>query len=172
MEKVDFFSDDLFREQPRNDTLFGINDAVEEGLRGGMAYTTTKNPSSWNATVDNGGRKDVVFQPLDHNMEVKSANGDAYSLCDGMLFTEQYGELAFVELKNKDKDWLQKSIEQLRSTITLFNANHNLVQFGRREAYAANSRHPQFMYSHRTEMQEFRNATRFRLYIQAKIHIS
>lgn len=171
MKEIDFFSKDIFRESPRTDSLFGINDAIEEGEKEGRAYTTTSKEKKWNATVENKENKTVTFQPLDHNIEARDKNGNQYSLCDGMLFTEGYGEIIFVELKNRSKDWVKENIGQLKSTISLFVSNHDYQKWRKRTAYASNNRHPQFMCSHRTEMQDFYNRTHFFLRIVAKIII-
>lgn len=171
MEKIDFFSKDIFREASRTDTLFGINDAIEEGNIKGKAYTTTSEDRRWNATVENKEQKEVTFQPLDHNMDIRDEAGNQYSLCDGMLFTDRFGEIIFVELKSRSKDWVAENIKQLSSTINLFVANHDYKKWNKRTAYAANNRHPQFLCSHRTEMQDFYNKTHFFLRIVAKIII-
>lgn len=170
MQMVDFFSKEIFREEPRKDSLFGINDSQSED-GSGMAYTTIANQSSWNATVVNTFKKIIVFEPLDHNIDVRSEDGGQYSLCDGMLFDDDHSNIIFIELKNKGKDWLKKNVGQLESTTKLFTENHEFRHFRRRLAYAVNSRHPQFKYSQKTLMQEFRNKTHFRLLIVALINI-
>lgn len=169
MQKIDFFSTTIYRENPRKDALFGINDATEEGIADGLAYTTTSENKKRNATVENKEEKEITFQPLDHNIDVRDETGNQYSLCDGMLYTDTYGELIFVELKSRSKDWVKDNIEQLKSTIALFSSNHDIAQWKKRTAYAANNKHPQFMCSHRIEMQNFYNRTHFFLRIVAKI---
>lgn len=171
MRAIDFFDADVFRESPRVDRIFGINDAVEEGQEDGKAYTTTDAPEHWNVTVRNERQRSITFQPLDHNMEVTDAHGDQYSLCDGMLYTETYGDIIFVELKSRGKNWIGEDVGQLESTINLFLANHDYALWHKREAYAANNRHPQFKSSHRIEMQQFYNRTHFFLRIVATILI-
>ncbi len=171
MKEIDFFAADIFREEPRTDNIFGINDAIQEGDHNGMAYTTTDTDNKWNATVKNENYRPVTFEPLDHNIDVKDENNNQYSLCDGMLYTDNNDDLIFVELKDQDKDWISKDIMQLESTIKLFTANHDYKDWKRRSAFAANSKHPQFKFSHRTEMQEFKNATHFSLRIVATINI-
>lgn len=171
MNKINFFAAAIYRESSRTDNLFGINDSIQEADHNGMAYTTTAEEVKWNATVKNEDKMTVTFEPLDHNLDVKDEDGNQYSLCDGMLFTSDNKILSFIELKVQRKEWLTKNVSQLASTIGLFNANHYYKQWKKRTAYAANSRHPEFMYSHRTMMQDFRNRTHFSLRIVATIEI-
>lgn len=89
-----------------------------------------------------------------------------------MLYDNRSGGLlVFVELKAQDRDWIPKAIEQLKSTIELFRASHNIEQFSPRIAYAANKKHPHFDHSHRETQQEFKREYKFRLLIQNKIEI-
>lgn len=89
-----------------------------------------------------------------------------------MLYDNRSGGLlVFVELKAQDRGWIPKAIEQLKSTIELFRASHNIEQFSSRIAYAANKKHPYFDHSHRETQQEFREKHKFRLLIQNKIEI-
>ena len=54
LPNVDFFAEVYQKEQPRRDSLFGINDGIEEGDKEGYAYTTTEGePSAWNAMTKN-----------------------------------------------------------------------------------------------------------------------
>ena len=168
--KVNFFASIYNRETARNDINFGINDAIEEKDHQGMAYTTTdKNNEGWNAVVDNPEGKEVIFTPLDHNIVIHPKTGEILSLCDGMLHHSEW--IAFVELKVVDKNWIEKSISQLQSAISLFCANHDHLKYRFREAYAANRKHPCFHYSHKVQMNEFHSKTHFRLLIQNRITV-
>lgn len=88
--KVDFFALDYQQEQPRSSSTFGINDGVQQDGKEGMAYTTTDGTaSSWNAVVENKGKYEVSFTPLDHNVIIHPVPSETYSLCDGMLHRAQ-----------------------------------------------------------------------------------
>lgn len=170
LPKVDFFAEVNQKEQPRRDTLFGINDGIEEGDKEGYAYTTTEGePSMWNAMAKNTNALEVRFLPLDHNIVIHPAQGETYSLCDGMLYHASW--VSFVELKDKKSAWIPENIAQLRSTIELFKANHDANKFKYRFAYAANRKFPRFYVSHKREMQEFHQKTGFRLLIQNTIEV-
>lgn len=170
LPNVDFFAEANHQEKPRCDTLFGINDGVEEGDLKGCAYTTTDGePTSWNAVVENKNAKEVCFLPLDHNIVIHPKPDETYSLCDGMLYHGSW--VAFVELKVKKADWISENIAQLRSTIELFLANHDVKNYKYRFAYAANRKFPRFNTSHKREMQEFHQKTGFRLLIQNRITV-
>ena len=169
--KVNFFDPAYRKELPRTDEEFGINDGLQTGEGGGFAYTTTENgPTCWNAWVRNREKKEVQFVALDHNMVLYPSPSETYSLCDGMLYRE-HEWLAFVELKVVGSNWIQENIDQLSSTILLFHANHDYRLFKHRLAYAANRKHPNFHFSHKIQMNEFRSKTKFRLLVQNVIEV-
>ena len=170
LPNVDFFAEENHQEKPRRDTLFGINDGVEEGGQKSCAYTTIDgDPTSWNAVVDNRNAKEVCFLPLDHNIVIHLKPDETYSLCDGMLYHGSW--VAFVELKVKKSDWISKNIAQLKSAIELFSVNHDVKNYKYRFAYAANRKFPRFYTSHKRLMQEFHQKTGFRLLIQNTISL-
>ncbi len=167
--KVDFFAPCYQREHPRNSSVFGINDSVQQNGEDGIAYTTTDEAiRPWNAVVENKEQHEVQFTPLDHNIVIHSVPSETYSLCDGMLRRGQEW-LAFAELKVQQGDWIQHNINQLESTIKLFCENHDYRAFQHREAYAANRKHPSYHFSHKVQMNEFHSRTKFRLLIQNTI---
>ncbi len=169
--KVNFFASVYQREEPRTDSEFGINDAVQQDGDEGFAYTTVENATKpWNAVVENSKCHEVLFLPLDHNIIIHPVPSAIYSLCDGMLIRKNEW-IAFVELKVQNGNWIQHNIEQLESTIKLFCQNHDYSSFRHRVAYAANRKHPQFHYSHRVQMNEFYSKTKFRLLIQNNITV-
>lgn len=168
--KVDFFDNQKQTEPLRSDVLFGINDGVQERGETTVSYTTTEgDQNQWHAIVYNKKSHPVLFVPLDHNFIIHPTEGTTYSLCDGMLYHKPW--LAFVELKVKKENWIQKDIQQLRSTINLFQKNHDVSAFPKRFAYAVNRKHPYFPTSKKAEMQKFRNETGFRLLIQREIKV-
>lgn len=167
--KVDFFESVYMREQPRRNSVFGINDGVQESGEEGIAYTTADEAAKpWNAVVKNKECHEVLFTPLDHNVIIHPSPSETYSLCDGMM-RRGVEFLAFVELKVRQGDWIQHNIEQLESAIKLFCENHDYKAFKHREAYAANRKHPSYHYSHKVQMNEFHSRTKFRLLIQNTI---
>lgn len=169
--KVNFFAPIYQREQPRTNTVFGINDGVQQNDDESIAYTTTDdNEKPWNAVVNNPNCHEVVFTPLDHNIIIHPVPSETYSLCDGMLRREQEW-LAFVELKVQKDNWIQHNIDQLESTIKLFCENHDYLAYRHREAFAANLKHPSYHFSHKVQMNEFHSRTKFRLLIQNKLTV-
>lgn len=164
MCKVNFFEDKYIKEDYRNDSEFGLCDD------GKIAYSDSSNNINWIATVANTKNKDILFTPVDHNIIVK-VDGDKLSQCDGMMTSKKGDMIIFVELKTGQKIWMQEAIEQLKSTISLFNKNHPTNIYSLKNAYAVNRRHPSFQYSKKNDMLEFKNKTGFRLLIQADINI-
>lgn len=124
------------------------------------------------ATVDNPNCKEITFIPVDHNIPLKDGNGNDLSTCDGLLrYTRDNELLAFVELKDRGKQWLEEAIAQLGSTIELFKQNHVYTDFKIRRAYAANTQHPHFHSSHSELMQRFHKDNDFILRISTCIHV-
>ncbi|MCR9098867.1 MAG: hypothetical protein NXI25_02875 [bacterium] len=161
---IDFFDENCTEETTAS--LFGLCD--EESGR--PAYIDTENQDTWIAEVINKEQKKVEFVAVDNCIEVLEENGDMAKRCDGLLVYEQ--NLVFVELKRIRKNWVKDGIEQLKTTIAHFKANgDNGADFSRKRAFLANSKHPQFKYSHKQEMQSFFNETGFRLIIVNKINV-
>lgn len=169
MPKVDFFSPDYQRVTGISLSEFGIDDAVEQGNAGGVAYLVTSDYAESNAIVSNKSDIPLTFEPLDHNIVIHPTSGETYSLCDCMLYNRKH--LCFIELKVKGKNWLSEAVRQLESTIELFRANHKFDAYPKRSAYAANKRHPQFQYSRKELMQTFRNRYQCYLRIQRNVEI-
>lgn len=164
-DKVDFFDPSHITEPVQKAREFGINDGNPHATsdRDKWAYTTTDgDPCKWNAHVTNEKEIELQFVPLDHNIPEEH-------LCDGVLYTKGKERVIFIELKSGEKRWIQKGIEQLKNTLSyldedFINSEERVVM-----AYLCNSSHPHFAFSHRKEMQEFRNSERVRLYIQRDI---
>ncbi len=164
---VDFFDSQLLVEDPRTESLFGINDgdsdAESKELR--RAYTLSEG-DGWNAIVHNKDQAQLQFTPLDHNVPLDG-------LCDGILYTceEPSSQLVFIELKSKGKRWIQEGIGQLKKTISIYQAGEGCRRFSKCKAYLCNNRHPHFQYSQKEEMQRFKQETSMRLYIERDIQI-
>jgi hypothetical protein len=93
--------------------------------------------------------------------------------CDGMLTYNNH--LIFVELKTRKSEnskWVGKGEEQLKNTINVFIANHDLAIYKSKKAYIANNKKPNFQSSQITRMDKFKDETGFRLIIQNTIEIS
>lgn len=155
MANINFFDRAYLTEATRTDVEFGICDPGNAQ----PAHTTT-DPQLYQARVNNPAGATLQFVPIDHNLDIRRANGELESTCDGMLY-EGTSYLAFVELKDKETSWASEAVEQLRTTISLFAANHNRDDFKRRYAYAANIKHPFFHKSFKEVMQQFTAETKF-----------
>lgn len=154
-KEIDFFDNSLKVGKVHRDNCFGICDD------GKMAFTIIDGLHKWNACIKNNDNLSVHFLPIDHRVEAYSEKG-AISLCDGMLFVDEWW-LAFVEVKTSPKDWISKAVQQLISTIKLYLTCHPDRIFKYKEAYASNTRHPQYHYSERETMARFRKETGFKL---------
>ena len=164
---VNFFETPC-REPARNNLVFGICD----DQHGSKAYTADDFfREKWIAIVKNGQQLEITFTPIDNCIPIyKEGTGDEESTCDGMLTFSS--SLFLVELKNWGTGgWLPKAIKQLRNTIELINANHDLSVFKYKKAYACNKKHPNFSVFDNEMRKEFFMKTKFRIDIQAEIVI-
>ena len=122
--------------------------------------------SKWIATVENNQEIEVIFTAIDNCIEILRSDGTMDNRCDGMLTYNNH--LIFVELKEKNyrNNWVVKGEKQLKNTINVFIANHDL------EIYKSNNKKPNFQSSQITRMDKFKDETGFRLIIQNTIEIS
>lgn len=67
--------------------------------------------------------------------------------------------IVFIELKEQSRDWLDKAIEQLKSTIEHFDTVDGLIKFKFKKAYACNKTRPFFNYQFKDRIQQFYNET-------------
>ncbi|MDB9454910.1 hypothetical protein [Dolichospermum circinale] len=137
------------------------------------AYIDTVDCSKWIAIVENNQEIEVIFTAIDNCIEILRSDGKMDNRCDGMLTYNN--NIIFVELKERkytNSVWIDEGENQLRKIISVFINNHDLQIFKSKKAYIANSKKPQFQYSHKERMQKFRNDTGFTLIIQNTIKVS
>lgn len=142
---------------------FGLCDDVPKS----PAYLDLHSPGKWIACVRNAKAYAVTFTSIDNCIEVRRANGEMESRCDGLLTYDDH--LIFVELKEKNRSWLEEGIGQLAITIPLFFANHARESFVSQKAYLANSRHLLFQFSRTSRTQKFQDDTGVLLFVEAEI---
>lgn len=159
--KPDFFQS-ACQEAALNDLEFGLCD----DQTGGKAYIDNSDKNKWIATVKNDSQKEIVFTAIDKCVLFDN-QFPGRGRCDGMLTTELH--LYLVELKNQNPPWQQHAIEQLRSTIEMLMENHDISQFRKRKAFAANKRRENFTVIDNEANLSFFRQTTFRLDIQAEI---
>jgi len=145
---------------------FGISD-LQNGDPAYINHQVVED--EWIAKVDNGKKTKITFTAIDNCIEIYKPNGDMESRCDGMLTHSD--NIDFIELKAVRRDWIEVGIAQLKRTIELFGTNHDLTVYTKRRAFLANKKHPQFKYSHKERMQEFKRNSGIRLIIHNKIKV-
>ena len=166
MARWNFFDLAYQLEGSRTDEVFGIFDPGND-----RPACTTSNPDLYQAVVCNPHQRALQFVPIDHNLNIRRSNGDLESTCDGMMY-DGNDYLAFIELKDKDQGWASEAEGQLRTTISLFKANHGDSRFRQRCTYAVNVRHPFFHPSFKQVMQQFKSQTGFILRFGRKIVVN
>ncbi|MBD1214916.1 MAG: hypothetical protein H9534_19790 [Dolichospermum circinale Clear-D4] len=137
------------------------------------AYININDSRKWIAIVENNQEINLIFTAIDKCIQILRSDGKMDNRCDGMLTYNN--NIIFVELKERkytNSVWIDDGENQLRKIISVFINNHDLQIFKSKKAYIANSKKPQFQYSHKERMQKFRNDTGFTLIIQNTIKVS
>lgn len=164
-EKIDFFTPkcSVFNITTKK---FGICDGENES----PAFVDQEHEDSWVAIVNNETDDPLIFTAIDHCVDFPRSKEEMDNRCDAILRGSNH--LIFIELKDQRADWIQKAVNsQLQTTIDYFKENHDLTKFQKRKAYVCNRAHPQFKFSHKELMQNFRNRNGIRLYIENRIVI-
>lgn len=166
---INFF--DTNCQSQTNQPKFGLCDDPNKDKD--PAYIDTVDCSKWIAIVENNQEIEVIFTAIDNCIEILRSNGERENRCEGMLTYNNH--IIFVELKtrkSKNSKWVGKGEEQLKNTISVFIANHDLEIYKSKKAYIANNKKPTFQSSQITRMDKFKDETGFRLIIQNTIEIS
>jgi hypothetical protein len=146
---------------------FGLCDDADD--QPAYISETDVEKAAWIAIVKNKLKVEIQFVAVDNCIDLRRANGDLESRCDGLLTYET--NLDFVELKDKKYRWLESGTAQIENTIRLFSAFHDLKQYRRKRAFVSNRSFPQFT-SHQTSTKErFRDQYGVRLFAQQEIII-
>ena len=165
---INFF--DANCQSQTNQPKFGLCDDPNKDKD--PAYIDIDDCSKWIAIVENNQEIEVIFTAIDNCIEILRSDGTMDNRCDGMLTYNNH--LIFVELKEKNygNNWVVKGEKQLKNTINVFIANHDLEIYKSKKAYIANNKKPTFQSSQITRMDKFKDETGFRLIIQNTIEIS
>jgi len=144
---------------------FGICDNKIEKEK--PAFVIYENKDIWNAAIVSEMRDDFNFIAVDNNIPYNDKDGNEKKRCDAMVWTPE--SVVFIELKDQNRDWLDKAIEQLKSTIEHFDNVDGLNRFKFKKAYACNKARPFFNYQFKDRIQQFYNETGVNLRIEVLI---
>jgi hypothetical protein len=72
-------------------------------------------------------------------------------------------------LNTSRKEWIKESIEQLESTIELFQKSHDMSQFRHKKAFACNRKHKHFQAIDHEQKKSFFERYRVRLDVQGEV---
>ena len=144
--KIDFF-DKKYNPTTTTEPLFYIADEQLEQ----PAYVKNVKFDYSVAEVRNRERKSVIFTAIDKNVDIAPSQGRR---CDGMITFDS--AIFFIELKDQKEGWKTAAFEQLKNTIHIFSENHNVLDFGKKRAYACNIRHPRFQKFAHEDIAKFR----------------
>ncbi len=154
---IDFFQHTCMTESEKNE--FGLCDDIPNQ----KAYINENEPDKWIGNVKNPNGKHVWFFAIDNCTNIRQANGNLESTCDGVL--KESDNLIFVELKEaRRKGWFAEGKQQIANTINIFRANYNVKDFGTIKAYVCNNLKPKSNSGRATSIQEFKDKTGCILY--------
>lgn len=133
------------------------------------AYIDIINKSTWITEVHNYGKINVLFTAIDHCVEIFRANGEQESRCDCML--TYANTIIFIELKERESNWLEDGINQIDITIDKYKENNNIGNFKVKRAYLSNRKKPNFNFSNSEQKEKFKDKTGFQLFVRTLIVI-
>lgn len=125
--------------QSSNKERFGLCDDENQSI----AYIDEENEEKWNGIVENKGKIEVSFYPIDYSLEIKRPNGEDSRKCEGILCYNNLKNIVFAELKDRKlkQRWKEDAIEQLKETIQYFFNNYSKAGFDKIECWIANKKH-------------------------------
>jgi hypothetical protein len=161
---IDFFQNTCKTESKNNE--FGLCDDIPNQ----KAYIDEDNSGKWIGIVKNPESKKILFYGIDNCANIRKANGNLESTCDGVLKESSY--LVFVELKEATrKGWFGEGREQITNTINIFKANYDVADFDSIEGYVCNNLKPRSNPGRATSIQMFKDDTGYILYDKNEIEI-
>lgn len=158
---LDFFNE-ACKHPPISNEVFGLCDDNNST----KAYPDFDTEENWIAEVRNKNHLEITVTSIDKCV-LNDDEFEDYERCDCMLTTEVH--LYLVELKDKDKRWQEKGIEQLISTIDILLANHDISKYFKRKAFVCNKKRGRFATIENERNITLFRRTGFRIDSQAKI---
>lgn len=170
MQQVDFF-DSRWHTENTSVSLFFIYDRGGTGDLAQLSIDAKDQSTSVN--VHNPSAKDVMFLPVDHNLDIrKEGSNDMDSTCDYLLTAGGKELIVFGEIKTGRKGWAGDGMKQIKHTIDIFRANHDLSEWSQCRSYVSNYRHWRSRSSTRCVEETFKAETGgLRLYIQNDVNL-
>lgn len=150
--------------------IFGLCDNPSPAKN--PAFIDEENGEIWIAVVENEYRYETVFTAIDNCIEINRNDGTMDKRCDGMLTYNS--SVIFVELKERGalgNNWVKDAEQQLRTSISYFEATDEAKDYKGKKAYIANKEHPKFKESQIRRMEQFVTETGYVLRIVNRIKL-
>lgn len=145
---------------------FGVHDELHNDTPAYLVFDTEKSSM---LRVLNATEKSVSFYPIDNCVKIYKENStNKESICDGMLVYEN--NITFVELAESHHKSVEECIDQVKSTISLFQKHHPVLNFSKKNAIVSNSARPSSTISYE-RCEEFREDTGFGLSVKTVLKI-
>lgn len=169
MRSVDFFDPQWYAEHT-SERLFFIYDKEDGSC---AKLSTDEADQSTSVNVHNPSIKDILFLPVDHNLNIRKENSDDWdSTCDYLLTVNEKEHLIFGEIKTGRKGWASEGMKQVKHTVEVFRANHDIALWNHCRAYVSNWRKWNARTSTRCVEEAFKAETGgLRLYIKNDVSI-
>lgn len=169
MQVIDFFSAEWHSEQT-DKKLFYLFD---EGDGDCARLSADERYRSTSVNVNNPSAKDIMFLPIDHNLNIKKdGTKELDSTCDYLLNVNGNELIIFGEIKTGRKGWASDGMRQVSHTIKIFRTYHDLCKWAQCRAYVSNWRKWRSRSSTRSIEEIFRAETGgLRLYIKNDVNI-
>jgi hypothetical protein len=136
------------------------------------AYIDELNSTTWIAVVLNSKPvpQALTFCALDKVLDLRKSDGSPDKVCDALL--AHASTIIFVELKEREyRGWVIAGYEQLKSTISHFEAGNEARRFKTHKAYIANRLRPNAERGKMGIMEQFHKETGYTLRIRNTIEI-
>jgi len=168
MQIVDFF-DVHWCSYTKCDNLFFIFDKQDNSP---VLVSSDNNIQSISVNIRNDSMKTCWILPVDHNLVIKKdGSNDDESTCDYLMTVNKNEQLLFGEIKTGRKGWEADGINQLKKTICIFKANHNVDNWAIQKAYVSNYRRWNARQSTMSKQEKFKDEIGIRLYIKNEVDI-
>lgn len=169
MRSVDFFAPQWYAEHT-SERLFFIYDKEDGSC---AKLSTNEADQSTSVNVHNPSVKDILFLPVDHNLNIrKEGLDDLDSTCDYLLTVNEKEHLIFGAIKTGRKGWASEGMKQVKHTVEVFRAYHDIAHWNNCRAYVSNWRKWNARTSTRCVEEAFKAETGgLRLYIKNDVNI-
>ena len=150
--------------------VFGISDIETSPKTPCIVDTDVNNKDTWHIMISNPNNKATTVNGIDSCINILRESGEQDNICDACIRYDQ--TIIFIEIKNKNRNWLEQAAHQISNTIKHFNEYNALNSYTIRKAYIANKHKPVSHLNHRAVLDKMFYEHKFLLKISTKLDIT